>query len=539
MEAWDIIVLGDGPAALYAAAEAAKGGASTLLMSASGLGNPGLAALEGLSASIQEANNRSHREDTIRAGAFLCDQDVVAETTANAIKQVDLLERRGLNFRRDQQGLPMVRKAPGHAQPRTVDAGSATTLGLQTVAEEQCMRHGVIRRGDQLPLTLVHTKQSVEGIIALDMVNGRTIGLQCKALIIADEGFEGAFTGGPVGLGMDMAFRAGVALRDMEFIMQHPLAVKDTNLFLPTGLLNDGAKLHEGSGAAIETEGRSPVEIAQAISDAVQPVLDARSMGAAAAWWASTFRLVQQRTGIDMNRQTVPLASVVGHTLGGLPVDGSGRCVVGAWSRWFTGLYAAGDAACTGLHGAAALPGNRLLDALQSGSAAGQAAADWVQGRKFSTAERMESALADAEADLSSMMHADGEGHVTRCGTVLSSLRTALASTTVFNEASMNGLLTKLEAIGHAAESLHLDQSSLIANTNLLEILRTQAAVRMVTASVQSGLARKESRGSFSRDDYPDADEAYLHHFTVNKAGEVDTLALKKGTGGHWVLAPQ
>ena len=130
MEAWDIVVLGDGPAALYAAAEAAKGGATTLLMSSTGLGNPGSAALDGLSASLQESNNRSHREDTIRCGAFLCDQDVVAETTSGAIKHVDLLERRGLNFRRDQQGLPMVRKALGHEQPRTTDAGSATARAL-------------------------------------------------------------------------------------------------------------------------------------------------------------------------------------------------------------------------------------------------------------------------------------------------------------------------------------------------------------------------------------------------------------------------
>jgi aspartate oxidase len=76
MEAWDVIVLGDGPAALHAAAEAAKSGASTLMMSSTGLGNPGMSALEGVSAPIQESNNRSHREDTIRCGAFLCDQDV-------------------------------------------------------------------------------------------------------------------------------------------------------------------------------------------------------------------------------------------------------------------------------------------------------------------------------------------------------------------------------------------------------------------------------------------------------------------------------
>ncbi len=539
MEAWDVIVLGDGPAALHAAAEAAKSGASTLMMSSTGLGNPGTAALDGLSASLQESNNRSHREDTIRCGAFLCDQDIVAETTSGATKVVDLLERRGLNFRRDQQGLPMVRKASGHQQPRTVDAGSATALGLQHLGEEQCMRHGVIRRGDQIPLTLVHTNQSVEGLVAVDMVNGRIIGLQCKALIIADDGFEGAFSSGVVGLGMDMAFRTGIALRDMEFMTRYPLVIKGTDVFLPAGLLLDGAQLHEASGAAIETDGQSMLEITASISQAVQPVLDARNMGQSTSWWGSLFRLVKQRTGIDMNRQTVPLAPTVGHTVGGLPVDGNGRCVVGTWSRWFTGLYAAGDAACTGVHGAAPLTGNRLLDALTSGSAAGQHAGGWVSDRKFSTAANLETAIAQAEADVSAVMDAGEATHVVRCGTVMANLHAAVGSTSTFSAESMDNLINKLEQLNITAESLHVDQPSLIANTNLLEVLRTQAAVRMVMASVQSGRAREESRGSFAREDFPESNDEFLHHITVDRNGSVGTLAVKKGAGGHWVLPPQ
>jgi len=539
MEAWDIVVLGDGPAALHAAAEAAKSGASTLLMSATGLGNPGMAAMDGLSASLQESNNRSHREDTIRCGAFLCDQDIVAETTAGAVRQVDLLERRGLNFRRDLQGLPMVRKGPGHQQPRTVDAGSATAIGLQHLAEEQCMRHGVIRRGDQIPLTLVHTNQSVEGLVALDMVNGRIIGLQCKALIVADEGFEGAFSSGVVGLGMDMAFRAGVHLRDMEFTVRHPLVIKGTNLFLPTGLLLDGAQLHEATGAAIETAGESSHSINQAVSAAVQPVLDARKLGESAAWWGSLFRLVKQRTGIDMNRQTVPLESTIAHTLGGLPVDGNGRCVVGTWARWFTGLYAAGDASCTGLHGAAPLSGNRLLDSLTSGTSAGKHAGEWVAGRKFSTASGLEAAVNEAEADVSATMDVGDATHVVRCGTVMANLQAALGSLSALTADSMSSALAKLERISITAESLHLDQQSLIANTNLLEILRVQAAVRMVMASLQSGLAREESRGVFQREDFPETNNDFLHHITVSHDGTTGSLAIKKGAGGHWVLPPQ
>ena len=539
MEAWDVIVIGDGPAALQAAAEAAKTGASTLMMSASGLGDPGMASLEGLSAALQEASNRSHREDTIRCGAFLCDQDIVAATTAEAIKQVDLLERRGFNFRRDQQGLPMVRKGPGHQQPRTVDAGSATARALQQIGEEQCMRHGVIRRGDQVPLTLVQTNQSVEGLVVVDMVNGRIIGLQCKALVIADEGFEGAFSSGIVGLGMDMAFRAGVPLRDMEFMMHHPLTIKGTDVLLPTGLLLDGAKLHEASGAPIETTGQSSLAINDALLAAVQPVLDARELGQTAVWWGSLFRLVEQRTGIDMNRQTLPLEPIISHTIGGLPVDGSGRCVVGTWSRWFTGLYAAGDASCTGLHGAAALSGNRLLDALRSGKVAGKHAGEWAASRKFSTAASLEAAIVEAEADITAMMESGDATHVVRCGTVMSNLKASYNPAASRSAGTMENLLAKLEQISLSAESLFLDQSSLIANTNLLEVLRTQAAVRMITASVQSGLAREESRGTFRREDYPEANDEFMHHITVDQNGKLGNLAIKKGAGGHWVLPPQ
>ncbi len=121
----------------------------------------------------------------------------------------------------------------------------------------------------------------------------------------------------------------------------------------------------------------------------------------------------------------------------------------------------------------------------------------------------------------------------------MTNLQTALASTTTFSEASMEALLTKLEGVSLTAESLHLDQHSLIANTNLLEILRTQAAVRMVTASLQSGLARQESRGSFVREDYPESNDDFLHHSTVDLNGKIDKLAVKKGAGGHWVLPPQ
>ena len=464
---------------------------------------------------------------------------MVSTTTAKAVKIVDLLERRGLNFRRDAQGLPMVRKALGHSQPRNVGAGSTTARELQQISEEQCMRHGVIRRGDQIPLTLVHNNQTVTGIIALDMVNGRAIGLQSKAVIIADEGFEGAYTSGISGLGMDMAFRAGVTLRDMEFVMKHPLVIKGTNLFLPLDLLSDGARIHEGSGAPIEVNSMSPIEACAAIEAAVQPVLDAREMGSNAAWWGSIFRLVKQRTGIDMNRQTVEVAPVPAHTIGGLPVDEHGRVVLQSWARWFTGLYAAGPASSSGFHGADVLGGNRLLDALAVSEAAGIHAAGWIESRKFTAASALEEAHGLAEAELS-MLGGESDGPVQRLNPLLTRLKEILVSlqSPATVAADYDNAAELLDQLSVKGEQLYCDQTSLISNPNLLEILRTQAAIRMAQAYVQSASLRTESRGLHQRADFTETDAEQLHHNLVFVDGTQATLALRKGPSGNWILSP-
>lgn len=540
MEAWDVIVIGDGPAALRSAAEAAKQGASTLVISVNALGSETHLGQEGVAASLQESNNRGHREDTIRAGYFLNDQDIVASRTADAGRQVDLLERWGVNFRRDAHGIPLVRKAPGHGMGRNADAGDATGREIQHVLEEQCMRHGVTRRGDHLPLSLIHTNQSVSGVTVVDLVNGRIAALQAKAVILADGGFEGSFSHGAVGLGLDLALRAGVPLRDMEFIAHTPLGIKDTNMILPLGLLHDGATLHDSNGTDIEVGDGGLDSLCQAISSAMQPIIDARNLGDSSVWWEAVFRSVKQRTGIDMSRQTIEIESRPYSTLGGVTVDESGRAILSSWSRWFTGLYAAGDASCSGFHGADLLAGNQMLDALLGGAAAGAHAGEWVKHRKFANAQTAHDAEAAALADHSAVSDNSEEG-VVRIGHVVTKVREAVQSGLGYNRSAgeLESAITSLEAAGVLAESIHVDQASLIANTNIVEIARVQASARLALVSAQSALAREESRGCHHRSDFIESSEEHLHHYTVNQIGEVNTLALRKSKTGNWILPPQ
>ena len=541
MEAWDIIVIGDGPAALRASATAAKAGASTLMMSADSLGVGNNSASDGIAAPLKESTTKSHRDDTIRAGGYLCDQDIVSQRVSQATRQVDLLERWGVIFRRDADGIPLVRKASGHTLPRLAGAGDSMVRGTQQVLEEQCMKHGVVRRGDQVPLELVHSGEQVHGVIALDMTTGSLNALQAKSVIIADGGYEGIWTGSNVGLGLDLAMKAGLAARDLEFVAWAPLAVSGTNVVLPIGLLADGATLHHSNGTPIDVDlTADTTALATAIGSNSDAVLDARNMGESSVWWAQTFELVSQRLGINMKKQTVPIHPRVATTIGGIATDEHGRAVSGKWSRWFTGLYAAGDSACSGLHGAGLIAGNRLLDSMAGGAAAGEHAADHAGKTSHAGRAALEIALGAAEADLDFDMAAAEEGPVQRAGPLFAKLGEIMQTSMGYSRDAqgLESALESLDALADSAGKLHLDDSGRLFNTNLLEALRLKAGIRLAKATVQSAMSRTESRGTHQRTDFTEQDDEQLHHTLIDIDGNLSTLAIRKGTSGTWVLSP-
>ena len=511
------------------------------MMSADSLGVGNNSASDGIAAPLKESTTKSHRDDTIRAGGFLCDQDIVSQRVSQATRQVDLLERWGVIFRRDADGIPLVRKASGHTLPRLAGAGDSMVRGTQQVLEEQCMKHGVVRRGDQVPLELVHSGEQVHGVIALDMTTGSLNALQAKSVIIADGGYEGIWTGSNVGLGLDLAMKAGLAARDLEFVAWAPLAVSGTNVVLPIGLLADGATLHHSNGTPIDVDlTADTTALATAIGSNSDAVLDARSMGESSVWWAQTFELVSQRLGINMKKQTVPIHPRVATTIGGIATDEHGRAISGKWSRWFTGLYAAGDSSCSGLHGAGLIAGNRLLDSMAGGAAAGEHAADHAGKTSHTGRAALEAALGAAEADLDFDMAGAEEGPVQRAGPLFAKLGEIMQTSMGYSRDAqgLESALESLDALADSAGKLHLDDSGRLFNTNLLEALRLKAGIRLAKATVQSAMSRTESRGTHQRTDFAEQDDEQLHHTLIDIDGNLSTLAIRKGTSGTWVLSP-
>jgi len=540
MEAWDIIVIGDSIAGLRAASEAASNGANVLLINSSSLGAGDSSAIDGFAAHVNEETSRDHRNDTIRNGEFLNNQDIVVHYTNQAIRQLDLMERWGFTWKRDQKGIPASMKLPGHNKPRVSGAGDANKRESQLIFEEQVMRHGVVRRGDQVPISLVHDEQRVNGIIVMDMINGNLISIQCKALIIADQGAQNIFTDGSVGLGLGLVTDAGLPLCDMEFFASTPLGIKDTNLILPTTILADGAEILESDGSSIEYDAAGGIgALCDAISNAKNPILDARNLGAESVWWTTEFERVKSRCGIDLSKQTIAIENRISMSIGGIAVDEQSRAVVGKWSRWFTGLYAAGQAANTGLHGASALPGNSFLDSVASGYAAGKSAADWTKEQGFGAVSSMNEAFKEAENNLKAQLE-DSEGLVIRSGVISSKLNSIMSAVvdSGWSSASLESAKNDLRALNEKTSNLHLDNKSFVLNTNFLMNQQLKTAVKLASIVIASANSREESRGAFRRIDFPETNADLMHHSLVDKDSNTDKLAIRKGSSGNWVLPP-
>ena len=537
MEIWDVIVIGAGPAGSHGRINGAERGASTLMISTGPIDSaPGRSSI-GLATSLQETSSRLHREDTIRTGDYLNDHDIVAERINLASEIVATLERQGVNFERDASGLPRVRSSNGHTQPLLAGAGDGFGQSIQRVLEEQALRRGVTRMGDMVPMDLVTTDRQAQGIIAVDLMRGEVRAFGATSIILADASYEGAWQDRPTGIGMDLALRAGIPLRDMEMIGWTPMRLSGTSLEVPWSILSSEATLHDGAGNPIPSND-SVNQVIGSVAEA-GGILDLRPLSDD-PWWARTLRSIESATGVDPAKRALGVEIGASFGIGGLPTDEHGRVVDGSWTRWFTGLYAAGGAACTGLHGANVLPGNALLDELTSGLAAGRHAASWSERTDFSGVKALQDSQAFASATLDARSNIDGEG-IVRIGDLPLHLSSILneAMGPLRSSVELNDALGKLEALGQSLNEVRFDSESLLMNQAVLDLRQLEAAVRLSTAATRAALQRRESRGAHRRSDFDERDdEDHLRHTLIDLDGNEGWLSVRKTVSDSWIVAP-
>jgi L-aspartate oxidase len=391
----DFVVVGSGVAGLRAAIELAAAGTVLVLAksdfreSASSLAQGGVAA-----ALSDEDEVGLHEQDTLRAGDGLCNGEAVRILVEEGPARIRELITWGTRFDRSGRKLAFTREG-AHSRSRILHAhGDSTGREIVRVLLQRARR---LRRLTLLPhaftIDLRVEEGTVRGLEFLDERSGRLCCVNCQAVLLATGGLGQLYrvtTNPPVatGDGMAIALRAGAVLADMEFVQFHPtaLAMPGAPAFLLSeALRGEGAVLRNAMHERFMPRYHEAAELAP--RDVVARAIVTEMKRTRSDWvyldlTALQAEFVRRRFpriyqtclsyGVDLTTDLVPVRPAAHYAMGGVRTDLEGRTHI-------RGLYAAGEVACTGVHGANRLASNSLLEGLVFGARAGKAmVADWV-----------------------------------------------------------------------------------------------------------------------------------------------------------------
>ncbi|HEX7097569.1 MAG TPA: L-aspartate oxidase [Acidimicrobiales bacterium] len=373
----DLVVVGSGIAGLTAALRAAEHGLmvgvvtkGTIDQAATSWAQGGVAVVLGL---VPGDTVEQHRDDTLRAGAGLCDENavrvLVEEGPARLRELIDL----GAQFDRDPDGELHLAREGGHGHPRVVHAGGAATGAEIERALVEAVRRAAVRVQEfTFAEDLLVRDGRCRGVRVRDASGVRDVHADHVLLATGGAGQMFSLTTNPLeatGDGVAMALRAGVPVADVEFMQFHPTALAIDRLprpLLSEALRGDGAVLRNAAGERFVDELQPRDIVSRAITAEMlksgldHAYLDVTPIEGFARQFP-TLAAVLEQEGLDPARDWLPVAPAAHYLCGGIVVDIDGASAL-------PHLWAAGEVACSGVHGANRLASNSLLDGLVFGA---------------------------------------------------------------------------------------------------------------------------------------------------------------------------
>ncbi len=519
VEQGDVVIVGAGLAGLFTALKLAPMPVTVVSAGPLGDGASSVWAQGGIAAAIGEGDTpEDHAADTIEAGSGLCDEAVVRLLTREARGRIEDLLRYGVPFDRDIEGKLMLSREAAHAARRIARVKGDTA-------------------GRAIMAALVHAVRATPSIRVLEgwsareiaMGDGRATGVRiwpaddddarpghlvrARAVVLATGGAGQLFavtTNPPQarGEGLAMAARAGAVLSDVEFVQFHPTAIAigcDPAPLATEALRGEGAILVNGLGVRFLAERHPLAELAprDVVAEAVYrevmagrgAYLDCRAaIGARVPEVFPTVYAACMSAGIDPTTDLIPVAPAAHYHMGGILTDANGRTTIDR-------LWACGEVASTGAHGANRLASNSLLEAVVFGARI----ADDIAGQMPSRDARRSRIPAIAMGS-----RAGGESDRARLRKVM---------------ATELGIIREREGVVRALSTiLELERG---AGHNL-EFSNMLTSAKLIAAAA---LQREESRGAHRRSDFPRALKSF-HHRTRITLAEADAIARDVSASG-------
>jgi succinate dehydrogenase/fumarate reductase flavoprotein subunit len=536
-------VVGAGCAGMRAAIEAFDAGADVAMISKlhptrshSGAAEGGINAALG---NAKEDSPESHAYDTVKGSDYLGDQDSIEVFTQEAPGDIIQLENWGAFFSRQPDGRLAQRPFGAAGSPRTIYAADITGHVLIQVLWEQVCKRDIKVYEEFFAWQLVVNDGRCQGVVSWDLLNGGLKTLGGKAIVLATGGAGRQYrvttnAYACTGDGTAMALRAGVPLKDMEFMQFHPTTLYPTGILLTEGCRGEGAYLLNKDGErfmkkyapnALELASRdvvsrseqTEIDAGRGINGSV--MLDMRHLGAERIIerLPGSRELAMTFAGVDPIYEPVPVRPGAHYHMGGIATDTDGAAEL-------TGLYAAGECACVSVHGANRLGGNSLMETITFGRRSGRAAAEWALSN--TTVDIPESVERDAEQELKALLErTSGE----RPWKIRDELGTSmLENFAVFRrEEQMQRQLEIIPELRERYRKVYVEDKGNVFNSDLTQAIELGNMLDTAWCMLQAGEARKESRGAHARPyDYPTRDdENFLKHSITRWVDDAPVLS--------------
>ncbi len=535
---YDLIIVGSGLAGLRAAIAAAKKSSKikiAVISKVQVMRSHSVSAEGGTAAVLFEDQGdtiESHIYDTIKGSDFLADQDVAERLCIEIPKEIIQLEHWGMPWSRRKDGRVDQRNFGGYSFPRATYAADKVGFFEMQTLYDTCQKFDNIEfLNEWYASSIIHDGQRFLGITAIELSNGIFYTIKAKAMIISTGGAGRIYSYSTYALsstpdGLDMAYRAGMALKDMEFVQFHPTGILPSGILITEGARGEGGYLLNKDGERFMKRyaaGKMELAPRDIVSRAMMTEindgrgfkhetgvdclkLDLRHIGdEVIKEKLSAIREISLKfSGIDPANEPIDVRPVCHYMMGGIHTNIDGATEL-------QGVWAAGEAACNSTHGSNRLGANSTSECIVWGRITGELAVDYIQKGTPSTPFPVH--LVDAEEKRIYDGIFRGRGDINPYEIRQELTNTMTEKSYVFrNESDLVAGLKKLRELRDKAWK-HVDDKAKEYNTNFTNVMEIDSMFRVAEVVLIGAINRRESRGSHARTDYPTRNDVnFLHH---------------------------
>jgi succinate dehydrogenase / fumarate reductase flavoprotein subunit len=572
---YDIVILGSGIAGLTAAIHASnatdKKAKIAIVTKLHAMRSHSVAAEGGISGVLYpEVTNDSldlHAYDTIKGSDYLADQDAVELLVKNAPKEVEFFDHIGVSWNRNEKAQIEQRAFGGMSIPRTAFAADKTGFFMMRALYDEVVNlENVSIFHENFAYSLLLDENHFVGLSVMDLATGSLRIFHAKAGIIATGGASRMYdftttSHSSTGDGQALVYKAGLPLKDMEFVQFHPTALVPNGILITEAARGEGGYLTNSKGErfmalyakkqmelaprdivsrAIITEIRAGRGLREELSGLEYIHLDLRHLGKNVIDEKLPMirEIAQKSLNIDPVEEPLPVRPAAHFTMGGIHTDLYGRVMADEDKTIVDGLWAIGECGCVSVHGSNRLGSNSLSQCAVWGRIAGNEIADYL--KKTADAPKLRKEIVNAESlKISAIL--DKKGSVNPYF-IKSELQKTMGEF-VYVYRTKNDLFNAKRRISELKKmfnDIYLADKGKLFNTNLRDVLEIDNLLDLAEAVTLCALNRNESRGAHAIAEYPNRDDTnWLKHSIVYKTKEGVGIGYKPVTITRWKPQPR